>query len=151
MSAVDTKELSGLELLRWVQSERPAGFPAIQQLFGLTFETVDPGRMVVSVATRPEFGNTMGTVHGGVLATLLDTAMSCAVHTTLPAGVGYTTLEIKVNYVRAAHTDGRLLTTEGVVVHAGRRTATAEGRVTDAEGRLIAHASTTCLILDKAS
>jgi uncharacterized protein (TIGR00369 family) len=73
--------------------------------------------------------------------------MGCAVHTTLPAGVDYTTLELKVNYIRAAQTDGTTLTAEGTVIHAGRRTATAEGKVTDDRGKLIAHATTTCLIL----
>jgi uncharacterized protein (TIGR00369 family) len=69
------------------------------------------------------------------------------VHTTLPAGVGFTTLELKVNYIRAARTDGQTLTAEGTVIHRGRRTATAEGKVLDDEGRLIAHATTTCLII----
>jgi uncharacterized protein (TIGR00369 family) len=100
----------------------------------------------VSLDTRPDFANPLGTVHGGIAATLLDSAMGCAVHTTLAAGVGYTTLELKVNYIRAAHTDGRTLTAEGTVIHTGRRTATAEGKVTDDRGKLIAHATTTCLI-----
>lgn len=73
--------------------------------------------------------------------------MGCAVHTTLPAGAGYTTLELKVNYIRAARTDGQILTAEGNVIHDGRRTATAEGKVLDDQGKLIAHATTTCMIL----
>ncbi|WP_446466452.1 PaaI family thioesterase [Streptomyces sp. BRA346] len=88
-----------------------------------------------------------GTVHGGIAAILLDSAMACAVHTTLPAGASYTTLELKVNYVRAARTDGQTLTAEGTVIHAGRRTATAEGKVLDDQGNLIAHGTTTCMIL----
>jgi uncharacterized protein (TIGR00369 family) len=141
------KEMSGLELMRWVQSELPDDVPAIGRLLGMRFDVVEPGRVVVSLDTRPDFANPMGTVHGGIAATMLDSAMACAVHTTLPAGVGYTTLELKVNYVRAARTDGHTLTAAGTIVHAGRRTATAEGRVVDEDGKLVAHGTTTCLII----
>ncbi|MEU5538670.1 PaaI family thioesterase [Streptomyces sp. NPDC020362] len=147
MSTTDSAALSGLELMRWIQRERPGEIPSIGRLLGMRFDEVDHGRVVVSLDTRPDFSNPLGTVHGGIAATLLDSAMGCAVHTTLAAGVGYTTLELKVNYIRAARTDGQRLTAEGTVVHAGRRTATAEGRVLDERGRLIAHATTTCLIL----
>ncbi|MCQ8191375.1 PaaI family thioesterase [Streptomyces rugosispiralis] len=143
----DLTTLSGLDLIRWVQSERPTDVPTIGRLLGMRFDEVDPGRVVVSLDTRPDFANPLGTVHGGIAATLLDSAMGCAVHTTLPAGVGYTTLELKVNYIRAARTDGQTLIAEGTVLHAGRRTATAEGKVLDEQGKLIAHATTTCMIL----
>jgi uncharacterized protein (TIGR00369 family) len=83
--------------------------------------------------------------------TAMTEAMGCAVHTTLPAGTAYTTLEIKVNYIRAAQTNGQTLTAEGTVIHTGRRTATADGKVTDEQGRLIAHATTTCLVLQATS
>ncbi|MBA6433302.1 MULTISPECIES: PaaI family thioesterase [Streptomyces] len=147
MTTTDLTTLSGLDLMRWVQSERPADIPTIGRLLGMRFDEVDPGRVVVSLDTRPDFANPLGTVHGGIAATLLDSAMGCAVHTTLPAGVGYTTLELKVNYIRAARTDGQTLIAEGTVLHAGRRTATAEGKVLDEQGKLIAHATTTCMIL----
>ncbi|CDR16398.1 PaaI family thioesterase [Streptomyces iranensis] len=147
MTTTDLTTLSGLDLMRWVQSERPTDVPTIGRLLGMRFDEVDPGRVVVSLDTRPDFANPLGTVHGGIAATLLDSAMGCAVHTTLPAGVGYTTLELKVNYIRAARTDGQTLSAEGTVLHAGRRTATAEGRVLDEQGKLIAHATTTCMIL----
>lgn len=147
MSTVDLSALSGLELLRWIQSEMPTDIPSIGRLLGMRFDVVEHGRIVISLDTRPDFANPLGTVHGGIAATMLDSAMSCAVHTTLPAGVSYTTLELKVNYVRSAHTEGRTLTAEGTVIHAGRRTATAEGKVTDDRGKLIAHATTTCLII----
>ncbi|MFF8265945.1 PaaI family thioesterase [Streptomyces sp. NPDC016562] len=147
MTTEELSALSGLELMRWVQTEQPADFPSLRRLLGMRFDEVEHGRSVVSVDTQPDFANTLGTVHGGIAATLLDTAMGCAVHTTLAAGVGYTTLELKVNYVRAAGTDGRILSAEGTVIHCGRRTATAEGRVVDERGKLIAHATTTCLIL----
>ncbi|MFD1547361.1 PaaI family thioesterase [Nonomuraea guangzhouensis] len=149
MSTTDFTALSGLELMRWVQSVRSTepDVPSIGRLLGMRFDEVEHGRIVISLDTRPDFANPLGTVHGGIAATLLDSAMGCAVHTTLPAGVGFTTLELKVNYIRAAHTGGQTLTAEGNVIHAGRRTATAEGKVLDDQGKLIAHATTTCLII----
>ncbi|MFF5536607.1 PaaI family thioesterase [Streptomyces cinerochromogenes] len=147
MSTTDFAAMTGLELMRWVQTERPADIPSIGRLLGMRFDEVDHGRVVISLDTRPDFANPLGTVHGGIAATLLDSAMGCAVHTTLPAGIGYTTLELKVNYIRAARTDGQILTATGTVIHAGRRTATAEGKILDEQGKLIAHATTTCMIL----
>lgn len=147
MSVADVASLSGLDLLRWVQSEMPADIPSMERLLGMRLDVVEHGRVVISVDTRPDFANALGTVHGGVAATMLDSAMGSAVHTTLPAAVGYTTVDLKVSYVRPARTDGRRLTAEGTVIHAGGRIATAEGRVTDDRGRLIAHATTTCLII----
>jgi uncharacterized protein (TIGR00369 family) len=139
--------MSGLDVMRWVQTEVPADMPSIGRLLGMRFDEVESGRVVVSLDARPDFINPLGIVHGGILATLLDTAMGCAVHTTLPAGVSYSTLELKVNYIRAVPPDGRALTAEGNVIHSGRRTATAEGKVLDQRGKLIGHATTTCIIL----
>ncbi|KUN80845.1 PaaI family thioesterase [Streptomyces griseoruber] len=147
MSTTDLSALSGLELLRLVRDGRLGDTPSIGRLLGMRFDEVEHGRIVLSLDTRPDFANPLGTVHGGIAATMLDSALACAVHTTLPAGTGYTTLELKVNYIRPARTDGQTLTAEGTVIHAGRRTATAEGRVVDDQGRLIAHATTTCMIL----
>jgi uncharacterized protein (TIGR00369 family) len=92
--------------------------------------------------------NPIGTMHGGILATLLDSVMGCAVHSTLPKGRAYTSLEIKVNYVRAVTNESGELSAEGNVVHGGRRSAVAEAKVVDAKGRLCATASTTCLVFD---
>ncbi len=92
--------------------------------------------------------NPIGSVHGGALATLLDSVMGCAVHSTLPAGRGYTTLEIKVNYLRAVTEVSGCVTATGRVVHAGRRQAVAEASLADEAGRLCATASTTCLVFD---
>ncbi|MEV7427497.1 PaaI family thioesterase [Streptomyces sp. NPDC091212] len=147
MTTTDPTTMTGLELMRWVQTERPTDLPSIGRLLGMRFDEVEHGRIVISLDTRPDFANPLGTVHGGIAATLLDSVMGSAIHTTLPAGTGYTTLELKVNYIRTAHTDEQTLTAEGTVIHAGRRTATAEGRVRDDQGKLIAHATTTCLIL----
>jgi uncharacterized protein (TIGR00369 family) len=147
MTVTDLAALTGLQLVRWVQSERPTDVPSIDRLLGLRFDEVDHGRVVISLDTQPDFANPMGTVHGGIAATLLDSVMGCAVHTTLPALVSYTTLELKVNYIRAVGTNDQTLTATGTVIHSGRRTATAEGKVLDKHGRLIAHATTTCIIL----
>ncbi|NJP70251.1 PaaI family thioesterase [Streptomyces sp. C1-2] len=147
MTTTDLTALDGLDLLRWVQRTANDDVPSIRRLIGMNFDEVEHGRVVMSLSTRPDFANPLGTVHGGIAATLLDSAMGCAVHSTLPAGVSYTTLELKVNYIRAARLDGQRLIATGTVVHAGRRTATAEGQVHDTNGKLIAHATTTCLVL----
>jgi uncharacterized protein (TIGR00369 family) len=90
--------------------------------------------------------NPIGSVHGGIAATLLDSVMGCSIHTMLKAGTGYTTVEIKINYVRAM-TDGTgEVRAEGKVINLGSRIATAEGRLTDASGKLLAHGTTTCLV-----
>ncbi|WP_018989677.1 PaaI family thioesterase [Aromatoleum toluclasticum] len=112
---------------------------------------VEPGLAVFQ--GRPGFShfNPMGTVHGGWFATMLDSAMGCAVHSALPAGKAYTTLELKLNLVRALTDAVPLVRAEGRLVHGGRQVATAEGRLIGPDGRLYAHASTTCLVFDQAS
>ncbi len=92
--------------------------------------------------------NPMGTVHGGWYATLLDSAVGCAVHTTMPAGRGYTTAELSVNIVRGATLRTGPLRAIGSVIHSGRQLATAEGRIVGPDGKLYAHATTTCLVFD---
>ncbi|PRX45430.1 acyl-CoA thioesterase [Prauserella shujinwangii] len=137
--------MPGLDALRAMTAlpERP---PFIGTLLGMDVEELEFGRAVFSLATRPDFANPLGTLHGGICATLLDSAMGCAVHSTLEAGVGFGTLELKVNYIRSVPTSGHRLIATGTTIHVGRRTATAEGRVADDEGRLIAHGTTTCLL-----
>lgn len=108
-----------------------------------------PGEAVFQGSPKRRHYNPLGTVHGGWFATLLDSAVGCAIHTTLPAGKAFTTLELKVNMVRAL-TDGvPLVRAEGKVIHAGRQVATAEGRIVGPDGKLYAHATTTCLIFDQ--
>ncbi|WP_454197708.1 PaaI family thioesterase [Nocardia sp. Marseille-Q1738] len=114
---------------------------------GIRLETAGDGYTRYYLDPNPATINAMFTVHGGVLATLMDTAMGSAVFTKLRDGVAYTTLELKVNFIRAVTLDGSRLTCEATAVHVGRRTATAEGRITDAAGKLIAHGSTTILVL----
>lgn len=120
---------------------------SIMDLFDMRFEHVAFGHVEISMATRDDMRNPMGSLHGGACATLLDSALGCAVHSTLPAGASYTTLEIKVNYIRPVVTDGQRLRAVGRTTHVGRKTATAHGEVHDSNGKLIAHASTTCLII----
>lgn len=132
-------------LRRLAAGEIPA--PPIARTLGMEVESVQEGRVVFSLMPSEFHYNPIGSVHGGVALTLLDSAMGCAVHTLLDPGVGYTTLEVKANFVRAITAETGLVRCEGTVVHAGTRVATAEGRVTDAAGKLLAHGTTTCLVI----
>ena len=139
------RELSGMDYVRLIFSgELPP--PPIADLIGFTGVEAEPGRAVFEMTPGPQHYNPIGTVHGGVALTLLDSAMGCAVHTTLPAGVGYTTLELKANLVRPITAETGLIHCEGTLIHGGSRVATAEGRLVDAAGKLLAHGTTTCLI-----
>jgi uncharacterized protein (TIGR00369 family) len=121
--------------------------PPIAELMGFEGLEGDDGRAVFSVTPAEYHYNPIGVVHGGLAATLLDSAMGCAVHSTLPAGTGYTTLEVKVNFARPMTRETGRVLAEANVVHRGGRTATAEGRVvSEADGKLLAHGTTTCLI-----
>jgi uncharacterized protein (TIGR00369 family) len=141
--------LAGLEVMRAIiAGTHPA--PPIARLLDMTVIEVEHGRAVFALEPAEWMYNPIGSVHGGVAATILDSCMGCAVHTTLPAEVGYATTDLQVRYLRSMRAgEGRVLA-EGRVVHAGRRTATAEGRLFlegDPE-RLFAHASTGCTILN---
>jgi len=109
---------------------------------------IEPGRAVFQGRPMLRHYNPIGTVHGGWIATLLDSCVGCAVHSTLPAGKAYTTAELKINYVRAVTTKVPLLRAIGTVIHVGGRMATADGRLVGPDGKLYAHASTTCFIFD---
>jgi uncharacterized protein (TIGR00369 family) len=139
--------MTGLELLTAMIEGRLPG-PPIMQLIGFDLAEVDKGRAVFEGTPALRHYNPLGTVHGGYAATLLDSCMGCAVHTTLPKGTGYTTLEFKVSLVRPITADTGPVRAEGLVINSGRRVATAEGRLTDARGRLLAHATTTCLVFE---
>jgi uncharacterized protein (TIGR00369 family) len=106
----------------------------------------EKGRMVFQGTPKLEHYNPIGTIHGGWSATLLDSAVACAVQTMLPKGMGYTTLEIKVNYVRGLTDKVGPVRAEGKVIHISRQIATAEGKLYDAAGKIYSHATTTCLI-----
>ena len=134
-----------MEFIRRIfQGELPP--PPIADLMGFRGVECDPGRAVFEMTPGPQHYNPIGSVHGGVALTLLDSAMGCAVHTTLEAGVAYTTLELKANLVRPITAQTGLIRCEGTVIHGGRRVATAEGRLVDANDKLFAHGTATCLI-----
>ena len=139
------RSLSGLEYLqKIVAGELPA--PPMGALMNFRIVELDAGRATFAAQPAEYHYNPNGSVHGGLAATLLDSAMGCAVHSVLPAGVGYTTLEIKVNYLRPMTRDTGQVRCEANTIHVGRSTATAEGRIVDEDGKLYAHATTTCII-----
>jgi uncharacterized protein (TIGR00369 family) len=146
-SAAEGMKLSGLEYMEAI-ADGSAPPPPIARLLDFELVLVEQGRAVFAVEPAEWMYNPIGMVHGGIAATILDSCMGCAVHTTLPAGVGYTTTDVQVRYIRAiGGATGRVLA-DGRVVHAGRRTATAEGRLfTEADETLIAHGTTGCAIL----
>lgn len=143
----DVLPLSGLELFEAMIAGRLPGAPIAGTL---DFMLVEASRGRAVFQGRPQLGhyNPLGTVHGGWIATLLDSAVGCAVHTTLPAGKAYTTLELKVNFVKAVSARQTLVRAEGEVISAGARVATARGQLVGPDGTLYAHATTTCLIFD---
>ena len=110
--------------------------------------TAEPGVVVIHSIPGFRHYNPIGSVHGGYAATLLDSAMGLAVHSMLPAGTGYTTLEFKISFIKGMTEDTGPVRSEGRTLNVGRRAATAEARITDAKGRLLAHATTTCLVFE---
>jgi uncharacterized protein (TIGR00369 family) len=141
------REMSGLEYLRaLIAGDAPP--PPIGELMSFDLVEVDEGYALFRGEPGEQHLNPIGSVHGGFAATLLDSALGCAVHTTLPAGIGYSTLELSVNLVRGITPATGSVLAEGRIVHLGRRTATAEAKLHSEDGgALLAHATTTCLIL----
>ena len=140
------KMISGIASLQAIQSgELPP--PPFAVLMGMWITEVSEGRVVFAAEPAEFHYSPLGTMHGGVIATLLDSAMGCTVQSMLPAGTGYTTLELKVNYLRPILIKTGVTRCEGKIIHIGGRTATAEGRLTDADGKLYAHGTTTCILL----
>jgi uncharacterized protein (TIGR00369 family) len=136
---------SGLEFLRaMIDGEAPA--PPVMHLLGATGLTASEGRVSVDLQPQEFHYNPLGSVHGGVLATMLDTAAGCVVQTTLAAGEGYTSLDLTTKFLRPVTVSSGLLRCVGTLISRGRRTALAEARLTDAAGRLVAHATSSCLI-----
>ena len=138
---------TGREMLQAIiDGELPP--PPIAATLGYGPSEFGDGLAVFTLVPSETHYSPLGMVHGGVFATLLDTSMACAIHTRLPINVPYTTVELKINYVRPMKVETGEVRCIGKVVHLGRSTAISEGRIEDAKGRLIAHATTTCLILD---
>ncbi len=139
--------LAGAAFLRAI-ADRTLPPPPIAELMGFDIEEVGEGRVVFGVQPQEYHYNPIGVVHGGLAATLLDSAMGCAVHSLLPEGRAYTTLELKVNFVRPLKHDIGRVRAIGKVIHMGGKVATAEGSIVDEAGKLYAHATTTCLLMN---
>ena len=142
--------LSGLELMQGMLDGR-LPYAAIGQTLDFCPVEIAAGRVVFQGKPGVAHLNPMGTVHGGWFATLLDSALGCAVHTMMPVGKGYTTAELSVKMVRAITPRVSRVRAEGTVVHCGRQLATAQGRIVGPDGTLYAHASTACLVFDMPS
>ncbi len=140
--------LSGLQAMQaMLAGEFP--YPHIAETLDFVMSAVQHGRAEFMGIPQLKHLNPMGTVHGGWYATLLDSALGCAVQTSLPAGLGYTTAELSVNLVRGANArNGVPLRVTGQVIHSGRQLATAEARITGPDGKLYAHGTTTCLVFE---
>jgi uncharacterized protein (TIGR00369 family) len=138
---------TGMEMMEaMLRGELP--YPPIAQTLDFQLMDVSEGRAVFQGTPGPAHLNPMGTIHGGWYATLLDSALGCAVHTMMPVGRGYTTAELGVNLVRAIGSKAPRVRAEGKVIHCGRQLATAEARLFGPDGTLYAHATTTCLVFE---
>jgi uncharacterized protein (TIGR00369 family) len=146
VSAAQALDLSGLDFLRGIMVGRIPP-PPIAVLFGMSILAAEPGQVTFGLDVGEHLYNPIGSVHGGVFCTLLDSAMGCAVHSSLERGQAYTTLELKVNLVKALTVRTPNVVATGQVVSAGRRVVTASGQITGPDGTLYAHATTTCLVL----
>ena len=147
-TAAQTSGKSGLELMRAILRGELPGAPIAQTLDFMLIE-VDEGRAVFQGTPGPAHLNPMGTVHGGWYATLLDSALGCAIHTMMPPDRAYTTAELGINLVRSIGAKVARVRAEGKVIHCGRQLATAEARLYGPDGTLYAHATTTCLVFSR--
>ena len=145
VTAAGALQRSGLETMEAIR-DGILPPPPIAMLMQMGVTTLEEGRVEFTCAVDESVYNPIGVVHGGLVCTLLDTVAGCAVHTTLPAGVGYTSIELKVNYLRAVHATSGPLTAIGRVIKPGRRVAFAEAEVLDAAGRSVATASSSLLV-----
>jgi uncharacterized protein (TIGR00369 family) len=141
------RQLSGLEFFKkMIAGELPP--PPLVVLLGLKLVEAEPGRVTFTGVAREEFYNGMGVAHGGFAATLLDSALGCAINTMMPAGRVFTTIDLQIHYTRPLRRDAGELRCTATVVHAGSRTATSEGRIVDAAGKVYAHGTTTCILVE---
>lgn len=143
-------QIAGKTGLEVMQAMLQAEIPYAQMAKTLRFQLIEvaAGRAVFQGTPLQEHLNPLGTVHGGWFATLLDSALGCAVHTMMPVGRAYTTAELSVNLVKALTPKVQRVRAEGTVIHCGRQLATAEARLVGADGTLYAHATTTCLVFE---
>lgn len=144
--ATAAQGLSGRDFLALVGSgELPV--PPAGATTGIVPVDIGDGTVIFQLMPAEWHYNPIGSVHGGILATLADTALGCAIHTKLPVGTGYTSLDLTIKFTRAATLESGMLTCRGQVMSIGRRTGTAEARITDSADRVVAHAVATCLIM----
>ncbi len=144
------RRLTGLEFMRaFLRRELPP--PPFMELLGIRIASLEPGSVAFEFEPAEYMYSPLGNVHGGIVTVLLDTAMGCSFHTTLPSGVGYTTIELKVNFLRPVTARSGTLRAEGRVVHSGTRVAAAEARLSGSDGKLYAHATSSLLILKPSS
>ena len=142
------REMSGLQFVQGlVDGTLPLN--TIAETLGYDIVEVQNGRVVVTAEPKAIHLNPSGTVHGGLAATMLDSCMGLAIQSTLEKGTGSTTLEFKISFVRPITPDTGPIRAEGTVINCGRRVGTAEGRITDSQGRLLVHGATTCLIFER--
>lgn len=137
--------MAGLDFLRELQAGRLPG-PPIGQTLDFALDEVERGRAVFSLVPGEEHYNPIGSVHGGVFATLLDSAAGCAVQSTLPQGMAYTSLDLTVKFLRPITVDTGRVRAIGTVINSGRRTALAQAQLIDATDRLLAHATSSCML-----
>jgi uncharacterized protein (TIGR00369 family) len=147
VSADKQKEMTGLEFVQGL-TDGTLPLNTIARTLGYDITEAGSGRVVVTAEPKDTHLNPAGTVHGGLAATMLDSCMGLAIQSTLEKGVGSTTLEFKMSFVRPITPETGRIKAEGTVISRGRRVGTAEGRVTDASGRLLVHGTTTCLIFE---
>jgi uncharacterized protein (TIGR00369 family) len=141
------RAMGGLAFFRHMLEGQMPQAP-MTKLLNLRLLEVDEGRVVFGARPSRAHYNGMGVVHGGLAATLLDSALGCAINSMAPPGKIYTTLELKINYTRPLTEEVGDIRCEARVIHLGSRTATAEGRIVDADGKLYAHGTTTCIVVD---
>lgn len=149
LTAATAAGLTGVDFLQAIARGEIPQAP-VAALLGMRVAEVEPGRVVFELRVGEYLYNPIGSVHGGIISTVLDSAMGCAVHSNLTRGQGYTTLELKVNFDRALTVAVPVVRAEADIVTSGRRVATAVGRLVGPDGTLYAHASTTCLVFDVA-
>jgi uncharacterized protein (TIGR00369 family) len=145
VSARDAASIGGLDYLRAIKDGKVKP-PPVAALIGYQLLEIDVGRVVFELEPAEYHYNPFATMHGGIMSTVLDSAMTSAILTTLPAGVGCSTLEIKVNFVRPITDRTGLVRCEGKIIHGGNRIAIAEGRITDSRDKLCAFAVSTCMV-----
>lgn len=147
IGASQALQLSGYDYLK-AMIEGKIPMPPIMKTLNYSASTLEEGKVSFKMTPQEYHYNPIGSVHGGVISTLLDTVMGCAVHTLLPIGFGYSTLELKINFTKAVTVNSGTLTAIGSIIHKGKQTAVADAKLIDQEGKVYAHGTSTCMIFN---